>query len=356
MKILLRAPNWLGDAVLALPALRALRSRYAGAHLAVLARPWVADLYRREPGVNQVIQSPAGSSLKSWVGRLRLARELRRAGFDWAVVLPNSWESALAPWLAAIPRRTGYDRRRRAWLLTEAVAPPEPGAIPQHESYYYLELLRRAGVLEELPAAWPILLSGAAEARFRGRQLFGALGLDGPVIGLSPGAQNSRAKQWPAERFVEAAHLLAKKLAAAVAVFGAWSERPLGQRVAAELRRRGVNAINLAGETSLEDFIALAAACRVFLSNDSGAMHVAAALEVPTVAVFGPTEWFATGPAGPRCLIVREAVECSPCMLRDCPTDHRCMRRIPAERVAQAALDLIEWKLERGHQNQDTER
>jgi len=356
MKILLRAPNWLGDAVLALPALRALRQCYPAACIVVLARPWVADLYRREPCVNQVTLCPARRGFKGWVQRVRLAGELRRGGFDWSLVLPNSWESALVPWLARIPRRSGYDRGGRGWLLTQAIVPPQRGAIPEHESFYYLELLRRAGLLRELPAASPIVLAGVAEARCRGKQLFSALGLEVPVIGLSPGAQNSRAKQWPAERFVEAAHCLAERMRAAVAVFGSWSERPLGQRVAAELRRRGVSAINLAGETTLENFICLAAACRVFLSNDSGAMHVASALDVPTVAVFGPTEWFATGPAGPRSCIVREPVECSPCMLRDCPTDHRCMRRIPAERVAQAALDLIEWELERGYSEQDNQR
>jgi len=354
MRILARSPNWLGDAVLALPALRALRAAYPEAHLAVLARSWVADLYRREPAISQLIPYPSAKGPRGWLEKMRLAARLARAGFDWALILPNSPESALVPWLARIPRRTGYRRRGRRLWLTQALPSPARGTIPAHESYYYLELLRRAGVIRELPPSIPILLAGIPEARRRGEQLWDALGLQRPVIGLSPGAQNSRAKQWPAERFVEAAEKLADALGAAVAVFGAWAERPLAQQVAAELRRRGHNALSLAGETTLEDFIALAAACRVFLSNDSGAMHVASALAVPTVAVFGPTEWFATAPAGPRSLIVREPVECSPCMLRDCPTDHRCMLRVTAERVAQAALDLIEWKLERGHSNQDS--
>ncbi len=354
MRILVRSPNWLGDAVLALPALRALRSAHPEAHIAVLARAWVAGLYRREPAVSLVIPYPSAKGPGGWLEKARLAARLARAAFDWALILPNSPESALVPWLARIPRRTGYGRPGRRLLLNEALPPPVRGTIPPHESYYYLELLRRAGVIGELPPPEPILLAGIPEARRRGEQLLGALGLEPPVIGLSPGAQNSRAKQWPAERFVQAAEKLAGALGAAVAVFGAWAERPLAQQVAAELRRRGQKVLSLAGETTLEDFIALAAACRLFLSNDSGAMHVASALAVPTVAVFGPTEWFATAPAGPRSLIVREPVECSPCMLRDCPTDHRCMLRIGPERVAQAALDLIEWKLERGHPNQNS--
>ncbi len=352
MKILVRTPNWLGDAVMALPALRALRNKHMDAEITLLARGWVADLYRRETCADRVMVYPGGG-LRGWAERIRLARRLRRGGWDWALIFPNSWESALAPWTARIPRRTGYDRGGRGPLLTNPIPPPRSGEIPPHESFYYLELLRRSGVIERLPESSPILLSGIAPARSRGAELLASLGLDGPVIGLSPGAQNSRAKQWPAERFIQAAALLAGELGAAVAVFGSASERPLGRHVAAELRRRGVNAINLAGETTLEEFIALAAACRLFLSNDSGSMHVASSLAVPTVAVFGPTEWFATAPAGPRSVIVREPVECSPCRLRDCPTDHRCMLRISPERVARAALDLIEWDMERGHANQD---
>ncbi len=319
---------------MSLPALRALRGRFPQAHIAVLARSWVAGLYRRETCADEVI---AHSS-----GRWRLALELRRRRYDMAVLLPNSFDAALTAWLARIPRRIGYDRDGRGRLLTDPIRPPAKGEIPPHETFYYLELLRRAGLVEELPAEEPLLLSGVEEARRQGERLFRAMGFATPVIGISPGAQNSRAKQWPPERFVEAAASLAAELGGAVAVFGSAEERELGQSVAAVLRRSGSAVLNLAGETPLAEFIALAAACRVFLTNDSGAMHIASALGTPTVAIFGPTEWFATAPAGPRSVIVREPVECSPCMLRDCPIDHRCMTRVSPEQVARAALDLLE--------------
>lgn len=352
MRILIRAPNWLGDAVMCLPAVRAVRECFSQARITVLARRWVAALFRREPCADEVIEYPDGHGVAAWLARLRLARALRRSA-DWALVLPGSFESALVPWLAGIPRRTGYDRGGRRLLLTEAVPVPARGSIPPHEAWYYLELIRRAGLLEQAPSPLPIRLAGIEQARARGRRLFEAMGMEGAVIGVSPGAQNSRAKQWPANRFVEAASMLARELGAAVAIFGTPEERGLGWRVSAGLRRAGVRVLNLAGETSLEDFLAAAAACVLFISNDSGAMHVASALDVPTVAIFGPTEWFATAPAGPRSVIVREPVECSPCMLRDCPTDHRCMLRVTPERVAQAALDLLEWK-DRGHARQDS--
>ncbi len=335
-KILVRAANWVGDAVLSLPALRAIRERNPEAHIAVLARPWVAGLYCREQCCDERITAP-----RTWSGRLRLARALRQRRFDAAILLPNSFEAALVARLAGIRERIGYNRDGRGFLLTAAIPPPQPGDIPRHESLYYLEMLRRAGIIPELPPPAPILLDGIEEARRVGRERFEAMGFRQPVIGISPGAENSRAKQWPPERFVEAATLLATSLGAAAAVFGSPSEQTLGRQVAEQIRRNGCRVLNLAGETTLEQFVEMAAACRVFLSNDSGAMHVASALGVPTVAVFGPTDWIATAPAGPLARIVRQPVECSPCMLRDCPIDHRCMTAVAAEQVAQAALELV---------------
>lgn len=335
-KILVRATNWVGDAVLSLPALRAIRERNPLAHIAVLARPWVAGLYSRERICDEHVVAP-----RTWSGRLRLARVLRKRRFDVVILLPNSFEAALVARLAGIRERIGYDRDGRGILLSAAIPPPKPGDIPRHESFYYLELLRRAGIIPELPAAAPILLEGVEEARRKGRERLEAMGFRQPVVGISPGAENSRAKQWPPERFVEAARLLAEPLGAAVALFGSPAEQRLGRAVAEQIRRNGGRVLNLAGETTLEQFVEMAAACRVFLSNDSGAMHVASALGVPTVAVFGPTDSVATAPAGPLVRIVRQQVDCSPCMLRDCPIDHRCMTAVSAEQVAQAALELV---------------
>lgn len=322
--------------MMSLPALRALRQGFPEARITVLARPWVSGIYRREPFCDDWIAAP-----QTWTGRLALARELRSRRFNAAVLLPNSFESALVVRMAGIPERIGYSRDGRGALLTAAIPPPAPGEIPPHERFYYLELLRRAGILPELPACGQIMLDKAAEAREIGRERFEAMGFRGPVIGVSPGAENSRAKQWPPERFAEAATELARELEAGVALFGSRKEAALARGVAEQIRRNGCRVLNLAGETTLEQFIEMAAACRVFLTNDSGAMHVASAAGTPTVAVFGPTDWVATAPAGPVTAIVREPVECSPCMLRDCPKDHRCMLAISPRRVAQTALDLV---------------
>ncbi len=323
-KILVRATNWVGDAVMSLPAIRAVRDRFAGARLAVLARPWVADLYARETSIDRVIR---------YDGDVRgTAARLRGERFDCAILLQNAFEAALLAWLARIPVRIGYRRDGRGPLLTHGARAPEPGDIPRHERFYYLELLRRTGVIGAFPPSPSILLEGRAAARAAGEERLRAAGIPAPVIGVSPGAAYGNAKRWLPERFAGAARRLAGETGAAVAVFGAEGERELCEAVAKE-----AGGTSFAGRTTLAEFIELAAACRLFLTNDSGSMHVATALGVPTVAVFGATDHTTTGPAGAHARVVRELVECSPCLKRECPIDHRCMKRVTVERVVEEA-------------------
>jgi heptosyltransferase-2 len=329
-QILVRATNWVGDAVMSLPALRALRERFPQAGISILAKPWVADLYRREPFCDRIIPY-----VSTWWGA---ARELRPLRFDCAILLQNAFEAAAIAFVAGIPERIGYARDGRSPLLTRAVAVPRHGEIPQHQRFYYLELLRRAGILDEPLDDDPIRLECAPAAREAGRARFASLGMGEVVIGVSPGAAYGSAKRWLPERFAEAASRVASELGASVAVFGSKQERELCDSVTAAIE---MPARNFAGETSLTEFIDLAAACRVYLTNDSGAMHIASALGVPTVAVFGATNEVTTGPTGPLARIIRERVECSPCLRRECPIDHRCMTRVEPVRVAQAALDLL---------------
>lgn len=327
--ILIRAANWVGDAILSLPAVQAVRARFPSASIAVLARPWVADIYRFGDFADEIILYKKCSGLAAVRERLRVAAELRRRRFDCALLLQNAFDAALITALARIPVRIGYARDGRRWLLTHAIETPQRGQIPRHESFYYLELLRQAGWLDSLPPRPEPLLNKIT------RQ-------PEPVIGVSPGAAFGSAKRWLPERFAAAAAELGKRCAATVCVFGSPAEHSLCEQVAGEIRACGVEARNLAGATSLDEFIRLAARCMLFLTNDSGAMHVAAALGVPTVAVFGATDPEATSPLGQRVRLVREPVECSPCLLRECPIDHRCMTRVNADRVVSAALELLD--------------
>jgi heptosyltransferase-2 len=314
---------------MSLAALRALRERFPEAWIAVQARPWVADLYAGQRFLDQVVLYTARRGAGDWSGKWSAAQELRSARFDCAILLAKSFDAALVVRLAGIPRRIGYNRDGRGWLLTDAIRPPVAGEIPRHERFHYLELLRRAGMLETLPEG-DVRLEGA-----------GASSPAAPVIGVSPGAAYGGAKRWLPERFAEAALRIAAEMGGSVAVFGSAGERETAELVVKLVVAGGVAARNFAGETSLRQFIDLVSACRVFLTNDSGSMHIASALGVPTVAVFGATDHETTGPSGPLSRVVREPVECSPCLLRECPIDHRCMTRVSAERVAAEALNLL---------------
>jgi heptosyltransferase-2 len=325
--ILVRATNWVGDAVMSLPALRAIRERFSTARISVLAKPWVADLYGRESFIDEII-------LYSGESPWRTGHELRERKFDCAILLQNAFEAAWIAWLARIPTRIGYKRDGRQLLLTRAVNVPKPGEIPRHERFYYLELLRRAGLIDALPEidALPqndaIRLSGA-----------GAIPNGRRVIGVSPGAAYGTAKRWLPERFAAAAGALAKARGASIALFGSKTERALCEEVAQRLN--GYQVTNYAGQTTLAQFIDLASGCELFLTNDSGSMHIASALGVPTVAIFGATDDTTTGPTGRNARVVRHPVDCSPCLLRECPIDHRCMTGVSVERVVKEGLELL---------------
>ena len=329
---MVRSTNWLGDAVMSLPAIRAIHQVFPHAQVAVVARPWVADLYARENSIDRVILYPAQKGLGA---KREFAARLREERFDAAILLQNAFDAALMAWLAGIPERIGYNRDARGLLLTRAIPVPEPGDIPRHQRFYYLELLRRASLMEHFPPCDAIRLEGIDAARRSGAEHLAALGISTPAIGISPGAAYGNAKRWFPERFAAVAGAFPS---ASILLFGSASERELCQSVAAQTG----NSHNFAGQTTLREFIDLAAACRLFLTNDSGAMHVSSALGVPTVAIFGSTDDTTTGPTGPLARVVRAHAECSPCLLRECPIDHRCMTAVTTEMAVAAALELWE--------------
>jgi heptosyltransferase-2 len=337
MKILIRATNWIGDAIMSLPALRAIRQRFPDAEITVLAKPWVSDLYEGERSIDKVIALRGASGARDWRAKGELIFLLRRNNFDLAILFPNSFESAAVVRLAGAKRIIGYARDGRGFLLSDAIGVPKPGEIAVHERFYYLELLRRAGLIEKIPDIKEIRMDGVDELRANGEELFAKLRVKLPVIGVSPGAAYGSAKRWMPDRFAESARRLAMQLGGSVAVFGSAAEKALCEEVA-----QAADGRNLAGTTTLRAFIEMTAACRVFLTNDSGAMHVASALGVPSVTVFGPTDEAATGPLGSAARVVREHVDCAPCLLRECPIDHRCMARVTADRVVQAAQQRLE--------------
>lgn len=331
MKILIRATNWVGDAIMALPALRAVRSRFPEAEITILARPYVAAIYRNQQVCDNMM----------FVEDTRdTASELRAQKFDSALLLQNAFQAAWFAWRAGIPERIGYARDGRSLLLTKALPVPKPGEIPVHEQYYYLELLRRAGWLDSLPNESFIKLNVPEENHQRAAQFLLSVGVrhDSFRIAIGAGASYGSAKCWPPDRFAELANRLQAQAQADVILFGTPAEAAVSSAIAAGMNRPP---IDLTGKTSINDLPALLSQCQLFIGNDSGAMHVAAAVGLPVVAVFGPTDPFGTAPVTPRCSIVQERPYCSPCFLRRCPTDHRCMTRVTPDAVAAAARHWI---------------
>ena len=335
MKILIRATNWVGDAIMALPALRAVRRKFPEAEIAILARPYVADIYRDQEICNQLIAYESQGKHEGIFGRERLAVELRAQKFDLGLLLQNAFDAAWLVWRAGIPERIGYARDGRGVLLTKPIPVPKTGEIPPHEKFYYLELLRRAGWIDSLPDEPLIALNVSESNRRRAEGFLARCGVrsNSLRIALGAGASYGSAKCWPPSRFAELANRLQSESEADVILFGTAAEAAVTRAISGELRRPP---IDLTEKTSIADLPALLSQCHVFIGNDSGAMHVAAGVGLPVVAVFGPTDPYGTAPVTLRCTIVQQKPYCSPCFLRHCPTDHRCMRDINAEMVEAA--------------------
>ena len=325
---------------MALPALRAIRERFRDAHIAAVARPYVADIYRDQQICDELIAYDPRDEHAGFFGRERLAGALRARRFDIAMLFQNAFDAAWLAWRAGIPQRIGYARDGRGLLLTKAVPVPKAGEIPKHEQFYYLELLRRAGWIDNLSGEKSILLKVPSDAKARAEDRLLAAGSRSTAlrVAVGAGASYGSAKCWAPERFAVVADRLIKEFDADVILFGTTAETPVSLAIASAMRRRPVD---LTGATTIAELPALLSRCQLFLGNDSGAMHVAAAVGLPAVAVFGPTDPCGTAPVTLRCTIVQEKPYCSPCFLRRCPTDHRCMTKVTPDAVVAAARSWL---------------
>lgn len=311
MRIVVKGVNWLGDAVLSLPTLRSLREMHPRAHIAVLTKRALADLYRGAPYVDEIV---------SYDTFLEAVRAIRRK-FDVALLLPSSFKSALMAVTARIPRRIGYVGEGRSAMLTDRV---RHGPAGRHHVHHFHHLLSPLGTPPEPKP--PFLEVPQGERRWADEHL-----PSGPLIGMNPGATYGTAKQWIPERFAELGRRLAPH--GRIVVVGGPAEAPLGARVAGEIP----GAVDLSGKTAILQLAAAIRRSRLFVTNDTGPMHVADALGVPIVAVFGPTDPVSTPPYGPKHTIVRKEIECSPCLRRTCPLrHHHCMKWIATEDVEAA--------------------
>jgi heptosyltransferase-2 len=341
-RILVRGPNWLGDAVMCEPALRGLQRLFPEAQIALLVKPAVADLFAGHPALTRVLTYDSNGKHAGLPGKWILAGQLRQQGFDLSVLFQNAFEAAFLTFLAGVPRRYGYATDGRSLLLSDPVAPPDRGTLV-HQVRYYWDLLKPLGLTGN-PSTPELVVFPEEEQAIAGRFAQGGLTASDVVIGINPGSTYGEAKRWFPERFAEVTERLCRTIResreqeVSVVIFGAKGEERLGREIAARLTSRS---LVLSGATTIRELMAALKRCTVLLTNDTGPMHIASAFKVPVVAIFGPTDWRTTSPFGDAHAIVREPVDCAPCLLRECPIDHRCMTRVSVEQVYEATTQQL---------------
>lgn len=333
MKIVIRAPNWIGDAVLAMPAIRCLKDNFPEAGLWIVAQERSKDLFSALDVVEGLISLPSLNDFK----KLRaVASNLKKRSFDIGLLLTNSFASALLFSLSGIPQRWGYSTDGRRFLLTQGVSVKNQD-LPLHQAQYYMSLLHGLKLRTRPPK---LSLPVSQEARMEAAGLLASSGLipEKPLVILSPGAFYGPAKRWPAEFFGKLAGLLRKEHEVNIAVIGAADETPLVEALGSGMREK---LVDLTGKTSLRQLAGLLSQAALAVTNDSGPMHMANALEIPVVALFGPTDPKITGPLQPPSTVIQKNVACWPCSYQTCPFDHRCMTRITPDEVYAACCKYL---------------
>ena len=323
-RILIRSGNWLGDAVMSVTAVRAIKTGRPDAHVTIAAPAKIAPVWKLVPEVDAILPL-ASNSLLSAVRSIR-----DQPAFDVAILFPNSLRVALETWLSGVSRRVGYRGHSRNWLLNQVIPERPPPRRLEHQSARYLRIAQICGGGNSHQPTSNIRMAASDERS--------AINYQPLQIGLSPGAEYGPAKRWLPERFAEAAAKVAAQTPVQWVLFGTPKDAEIGEQIATSL---GDSCVNRIGQTTLDQLILALRDCRLLLTNDTGTMHLASLLGVPVVAIFGSTEPGLTGPLGDRHIILRHHVECSPCFLRKCPIDFRCMKAVAVQEVVDAVLSIL---------------
>lgn len=339
MKIVVRGTNWVGDAVMQIPAMRELRRAFADAHITLYTRSWARGIFEDADFVDEILTFEKGDSV------FRQAKLWREKKFDLAILFTNSFESALVAKFGRAKQRIGYATENRGFLLTKSVPVPD-WKNSRHEIFYYLNLVAEAQksifdstTVSETEPQFDLKISAARKEKAREFLAENGVDLSKKIVALCAGSTNSRAKRWQTESYAKLNDLLQENLNAEIILIGAKDELDVSEKVITESK---IKPILLTGKTTLAELAAVLSVCDLLVSNDTGPAHIAAALGTKTLVIFGPTNPLTTHPIGAE--IVRKEVECSPCMLRDCPIDHRCLTRISAWEVFEKAKILLDDK------------
>jgi len=337
-RILIRSSNWLGDAVMTVPAIRAIKRGRPDAHVTILSSAELAPVWKLVPEIDEIITANT-ASVWSVVRTIRTQQP-----FDVGIIFPNSFRTGLEAWLARIPRRVGYRGHYRGWLLNQVVRERRKPRPPEHQAHRYLRIAEQLGAdIASGPVGEAVTFPGYATSV---PDRSSPASNQPTKLGLCPGAEYGPAKRWLPDRFAEVAKAIAEQKPVQWVLLGTARDRELGETIAATI---GGHCVNRIGQTTLEQLIEELRTCRLLLTNDTGTMHLAALLGVPVVAIFGSTEPALTAPLGDSHIVIRHHVECSPCFLRNCPIDFRCMKAVPAEEVITAVRSLLDNEIGRAH-------
>jgi heptosyltransferase-2 len=355
-RVVVRGVNWVGDAVMTVPALRELRRILPEAHITLATRSWSTGIFADADFIDDIL--PIDQQGNRLWNVARQSASLARGRFDLAVIFQNAFEAALLTWIARIPFRFGYATDGRRVLLNLPLEVPG-WRRERHEVFYYLNIAAelekslhgKTSVFQRPPLT---ALNVSHERRRNARRLLSQHGLDATsrVFALCPGSTNSRAKRWPAERFAALGDMLARETGASVVLIGSKDEQEVSTEVAA---RMSFPATVLTGQTTLDDAVAVLAEAEAVITNDTGPAHIAAALGRPTAVIFGPTNPETTRPFSENSIVIRNPPDCAPCMLRDCPIDHRCMTSIEPREVFRQIMLLRNETLSKGERTRVSE-
>jgi heptosyltransferase-2 len=333
MKIVVRAPNWVGDAVLALPAMNTIKKNFPESEIWVAAEEWVHDLFLMSDLFAGTISLPKHAGYKNLQDS---ARSIRDGHFDLSILFTNSFASALVFTMARIPQRWGYKKDGRGFLLTKGI-PVRLKTHPVHQAHYYLALLSGLG-LKEFPEEFPLSIDRQERAQTETWLKSLNIQIKKPLIIINPGAYYGSAKRWPAEKYAELASLLQSSRRAQIMIIGSADETPLAEAISSRMNELP---LVLTGQTSLPRLAALISFADLFITNDSGPMHLANFLRIPLVALFGPTDPARTGPFRQPAVVIHKGAPCWPCSYRQCPFDHRCMMKITPSEVFQSCQKFL---------------
>ncbi|MCU1266889.1 MAG: Lipopolysaccharide heptosyltransferase [Acidobacteria bacterium] len=341
-RIVVRGANWVGDAVMTVPALRALRCLLPTAHITLATRSFAKEIFTDADFIDDLLVHDSAAGFLG--GIPAQTREWRRRRFDLAILFPNSFEAAVVALLGRVPLRIGYATEKRGFLLSHPLDLPA-WRNSRHESFYYLNVIAELeqlvhGQSDLLKQAPSFDLSVSSNRRVDAIAFLREQGVrqGRPLLALCPGSINSRAKRWPAERYASLADRFMDELNAEVILIGSADELAVSLEVSQRMRRQPVV---LTGKTDLARAVAVLSTVDLLVTNDTGPAHIAAALGRPTLVIFGPTNPVTTRPLSPEAEIVRYPPDCAPCMLRDCPIDHRCMTAISPEDIFERALKML---------------